>query len=121
MKIQLSTLVKSYPALQRLARERMSARTAFQVQRALVRLEPEFRLYEQARLQLIREKYGKPDSSGDLLTVPPEKVHSFLVELDDLLGMELEVDLQPVALGEDTLISPADLHALDWMVTVPGG
>ena len=61
--MKLADIVKIYPALRALAEEKLPARTALRVGRALTLLEKDYALYETTRNAKLQE-YGTPDPAG---------------------------------------------------------
>lgn len=115
MKLTLKTIVQSADALNRFSVEKMPIADAWRVAHNLNQLEADFKLAEDARIKLIREKYGIEDKTTNTFEVPPNRVEEFAQELRELLSVEVELDIHLLDPNSNIQISPADLKFLSWM------
>ena len=115
MKLKLSQIVESFEAIKRVGNEKMPIKTAWNIQRNMRLIAPEFDAWEEKRAELIKNKYGAKDEKGNFL-VTPNNMNVFREEMKTLGDVEIELDIQTIPMDDFKAdISPADLMALEWM------
>lgn len=63
------------------------------------KLVPVSEAYEQERLRLIKEFAGPADTNGNI-SVPNEKLESFLAAIKEVQNKEIDISFKPIALSE---------------------
>ena len=118
MKLKLSQLVLSAPALQRLNAQPVKARIAFTLGKISRLIDPELKAYDEARVKLLKELGIVSDADPQRYELG-DNAEKFVAELNDLLAQEVEIDFRPVPFAdiEKVEISAADVLALDWLIT----
>ena len=115
MKLKLLQIVNAWEALNRIGSEKLPIKMAYAIQRNIQKLKPELETYENARMGLIKEKYGTKGKDGNY-RVEPSHMTKFLEELIELQAVEVEIDIHTVNLSEfNNDITPLDLMNLEWM------
>ena len=69
---------------------------------------------EENRVKLVK-KYGTPNKDQNSIGVGPENVNKFYTELNELMGITIELDFEPIPLSEfgNIEISATDIVRLD--------
>lgn len=85
---------------QGLLKQKTNMKTKLYLQRLNKLVADEFKLYEDARQELLR-KYG--EEKDGMITIEKEKIADFNKELEDLLTAEKEIDVQNLWSSELTI------------------
>ncbi len=119
MQLTLKDLVNSKDALLTLGREKLPGKLAYTLARNMKRISDELDAYDEARVKMIKEKYGAEGEAG-IWTVKPENTAAFNEELNQLLDTQVEIDIRRI-LFEDlpAEMTPLTLMALEYMITEP--
>jgi len=121
IKVQLSELLNSVDALQKLSQTNLKARSAYYVSKLLKVADKEIQEFNDARMNLIK-KYGEKDENGELITddkgnckILPENIADFQKELNDLLAVEAELNANKINLEElgDIEFTPKDISMME--------
>lgn len=104
-----------------LAKKELKARAAYQVARLLKLLTPEFDTFNTERDKLIN-KYCVKNENGEpvlddkkMYTIAPEDVSKFNSELDELMGVSVELNVDPLNLFdlEEITFTPTEMYQLN--------
>lgn len=112
MKFKLGELYNVTRGLNELMAIKMPAKAAYRVAKIVRVVNPELTEIEKQRVELVK-KHGVADDKGNI-NVPEDKLPVFTAEFQELLGQEVELDIQPVTedLLEGVTIAPNLLMAL---------
>jgi hypothetical protein len=102
--VQLLDIVNAKEPLERLAKEKLPARTAYRLHKILRKVDQILRDFETARGELVR-KFGSEDPEKQAWKVAPEKLAEFNGEYVELLQTEEALNL--ISLDPDELGSLA--------------
>lgn len=119
MKLKLSDIVNAWPAAQSMATKKLKINPSFWVARQLRKIKSEMELYEDQRVELVRQ-HGEKKPDGNM-HVPPgsEKWEAFQAEHRALLEemVEVAIEQRPATYLGDIEIEPGDLAALWFLFT----
>lgn len=118
MKLTLSILIESLPALARLSAQPAPAPLAFALAKVNKAVESELEAYNTARLGLCKQHGTLPkDKSAYEFTAAGRR--KFDAGFKDLLATEAELKVGEIDINRlgDVTISGADLSALSWLIT----
>lgn len=124
--IKMSDLLNATEILQKLAQKELKARLALQVARMLKEAEREMQNFNEVRMNLIK-KYGEKDESGEIITddngnckILPDGVETFSKELNDLVGMDIEINANKLKLDdlENLDFTPSEMVTLEPFIEV---
>ncbi|MBU0598731.1 hypothetical protein KKF61_07165, partial [Patescibacteria group bacterium] len=59
-----------------------------------------------------------PDNEGRMLQVPNPKWAMFIKDMEEVRGVEMEIDFEPIAIPDSVELSPNSLTALDKFIVV---
>lgn len=125
MKITLEKLINSASSnetekspLNKLLDTKLPVKTSYRISRVISKIEPEIKLFNQTRLELIK-KHGKEDKETGQYNIPKKSIEKFTKEINELLTQEIEIDFDCVKIEElgDITIEPSILVSLDWLIT----
>ena len=126
IKVQLKDLLNSTEALQKLSRQNLKARLAFQVARMLKAAEKEITDFNEVRTNLIK-KYSEVDENGELIPdengnikISKENINVFNNEFNDLISSEIEIPTEPIKLDslEDLTFTAAEMAVLEPFIEI---
>lgn len=126
IKVQLKDLLNSTEALQKLSRQNLKARLAFQVARMLKAAEKEITDFNEVRTNLIK-KYSEVDENGELIPdengnikISKENISAFNNEFNDLISSEIEIPTEPIKLDslEDLTFTAAEMAVLEPFIEI---
>ena len=112
----LGQLVSAEPALAELAKQRLPAKVAYQIARLSRKAGEETKHFHDSRDAAIKELGEEKDGQ---VVVKPSNIGAFVLRLNELASIEVELDAQPVAIEALGDISAADLLALGPLVAEP--
>ena len=115
MKLKLAEIVESVDGIKELSALKLPAKTAYQIARNMKLINAELDEFNKARSSLITDKYGVRSEDGDSFQVPPKNVEKFTKEMTDLLNMEINLDIYPVELTDEVLLSADTMYRISWM------
>lgn len=126
IKVQLKDLLNSTEALQKLSRQNLKARLAFQVARMLKAAEKEITDFNEVRTNLIK-KYSEVNENGELIPdengnikISKENINAFNNEFNDLISSEIEIPTEPIKLDslEDLTFTAAEMAVLEPFIEI---
>jgi hypothetical protein len=118
IKTTLGQLHAAVPALTALMGEKLPIPVAVKVSLLAKRINPEMATFGEHRQSLFME-YGKPaEDDPATIKVPDDKMAEFTPKMNELLGTEVELQLDPVKLEA---IAGASLTAIDIGVLMDAG
>lgn len=108
----LGALVNAEPALIRLSEIRLPIKIAYQIGKLIRTIAGDIGDFHIQRDAFIRQ-YGGP-AENNQITVLPEHISTFLLDMNELSSTSVTIDMQPLDLNSfgTVDISPADLIAL---------
>ena len=116
MKIKVLELVNMKPSLQKLIAQDLPIKTAFKISKIIKVLDPEYAIFEENKTKIFK-KYGE-EQIDRTIRIKPENMEVFTTEFNELLGIELEVNVEqiPVVELETIKLSVIDLNSLDLLL-----
>lgn len=120
MKLTNGEIYNSKGAMEKLLQMRLPARTSYALLKMAGKLNEQLNVIEAVRVKLVQE-HGKPDEKmPNIFRVTPDCLGytQFLTSFGDILGEEVELDIEQVKLPETLEIEPAVLMALEPFVTI---
>lgn len=118
---KLSNIVESADIMRELSNKTLKSRAAFKVARLLRELEKEFTLFNEKRMELIKE-YAQKDENGEIksddkgnVTLDNDRLTEFYQCLEELLNTEVEINADKIDLADlgDTVFTPAQVISLE--------
>jgi 5'-deoxynucleotidase YfbR-like HD superfamily hydrolase len=117
----LRNIVESADIMRELSNKSLKGRAAFRVARLLRELEKEFTLFNEKRMDLIKE-YAQKDENGEIksdengnVTLDQDKLNEFYQSLDELLNADVEINAEKIDSEDlgDIEITPAQIINLE--------
>lgn len=117
----LRNIVESADIMRELSTKTLKGRAAFRVARLLRELEKEFTLFNEKRVELIRE-YAQKDENGEIksdengnVTLDQARLNEFYEKLDELLNAEVEINAEKIDIDDfgDVDFTPAQIINLE--------
>ncbi len=102
MKIKLEGLVKSEELLPKLLEIKFPIKISFRISRIADKVYQELKTFYKSKQDLL-EKYGKREEEKDgkqLFSFEAEQAKLFTKEFEDFLSLEVEIDFEPIKIGE---------------------
>jgi hypothetical protein len=122
MKLRLSQITNSWELLQKIVPKELPIKQSYWMQKNFKLIEPEMKQYEEQRIKLISEKYGKKivvdGKETESMEVPPENREGFFGELIELQSIELELDIHKIKFPEDFKMTPQEVSLLLYMIDI---
>lgn len=117
MKVKLSELIESFPALQALASTKLPAKISYQVGKFVSIYTKELELYDKVRLEKAKE-LGTLTEDGQSYQFQGENAAIFKTETEELLAVEVEISKEPIKVADlgDVEIEAKHLAVLDGIV-----
>lgn len=97
--MKLKELVNSQAALIELLKEQLPINIAWELNRLVKKLEPELKVYEDLRVEKIKQ-YGQPIGDTEQLEVKEENREVFFKELSELQDQEVTVEFTKIKMSE---------------------
>jgi len=120
MKMKVIKAVEGYQALKRIGKNAFPYKTAKAMYDMRKLLENQFEFYQEQEKTLIEKYGGKPGEDGAVSF--PDILHKlgFLKERQEMDQSEIDLEITPVNVREDSLIeiSPDDIEVLEGLVTI---
>ena len=120
MTITIRDIVENIDFFQRLAKQSLPARTAFNLSRILREITNEYNTFQTARKSLF-EHYAVRDENNELVidengnyTIAQEDIPAVNKEILELLETEVNINCKPIMLSEiaDMTFTPGEMYAL---------
>lgn len=99
---KLRNIVECADIMRELSTKSLKGRVAFRVARLLRELEKEFTLFNEKRMDLIKE-YAQKDENGEMksdengnVTLDQDRLSEFYQSLDDLLNADVEINAEKI-------------------------
>jgi len=117
----LRNIVESADIMRELSNKSLKGRAAFRVARLLRELEKEFTLFNEKRMDLIKE-YAQKDENGEMksdengnVTLDQDRLNEFYQSLDELLNADVEINAEKIDSEDigDIEITPAQIINLE--------
>ena len=117
----LRNIVESADIMRELSGKSLKGRAAFRVARLLREVEKEFTLFNEKRVDLIRE-YAQKDENGEIkseengnVTLDPDRLTEFYQKLEELLNAEVEINAERIDINDldDIELTPAQVINLE--------
>jgi hypothetical protein len=111
-----SEIINANYVLQEIGQTKMNQKLAYFVARNILYLEPEMKIFEEARVKLLNE-YGT--KTGNEVTIPDEKKADVDKEFNELLGIEVTIPhVHKIKMNDfgNFEIAPAQLLTIMWMI-----
>lgn len=118
--VTIGEVVGFAPALSRVMEIKLPAKAAYRLARIAAKLQPELKLFNDARIALFKELGDPVEGQGDTYQVTGEERQKQLANRLVELGAEpVVVDLEPLTVDMlgDTQVTPADLYVLEKLIT----
>jgi septum formation topological specificity factor MinE len=98
MKVKLSKIVNSVPAIKVLSQQATNAKIAFKFAKTLNTIQSELDLFEQTKNKLV-EQYQTVNENNEP-QIPQEKLEELKQQLLELLEEEVEIDIQKLNIND---------------------
>ena len=117
----LRNIVESADIMRELSGKSLKGRAAFRVARLLREVEKEFTLFNEKRVDLIKE-YAQKDENGEIkseengnVTLDPDRLTEFYQKLEELLNTEVEINAEKIDTVDldDIELTPAQVINLE--------
>ena len=117
----LRNIVESADIMRELSNKSLKGRAAFRVARLLRELEKEFTLFNEKRMDLIKE-YAQKNENGEMksdengnVTLDQDRLNEFYQSLDELLNADVEINAEKIDSEDlgDIEITPAQIINLE--------
>ena len=121
---KLRNIVESADIMRELSTKTLKGRAAFKVARLLRELEKEFTLFNEKRMDLIKE-YAQKDENGEMksdengnVTLDQDRLTEFYQNLEELLNAEVEINADKIDSDDlnDIEMTPAQIINLEEFV-----
>lgn len=118
----LRNIVESADIMRDLSTKSLKGRAAFRVARLLRELEKEFTLFNEKRMDLIKDYAQKDAETGEIksdengnVTLEPERLNEFYQKLEELLNTEVEINAEKISIDDfgDADFTPAQIINLE--------
>ena len=119
MKVTLGQLLASQIVLNKLATEKLPAKTSYRLMRVLRKVGPEMETYNKAREALFTKYGAELNAEKTQWVFPPEHQEAINQEHLELLENELDLGCLPLPLEDLGMIATQDLMMVDWLVEEP--
>lgn len=121
--MKLNTIISSQDALLKLSNTKLPVKIAYSVSKMISKLQPELKIYEEARQKLVKE-LGEEDTEKQTTTVKPENFAKFQEEMTKLLDVEVDLsyglgkEIEKIKVADlgDITMEPKELLQLDWLL-----
>lgn len=115
-KVQIQTIISSYPSIGRLMSQPMALRTGWELGETAKEVKRVYDLFEEERLALC-QKLGKESEDGKIFEFGDNK-EKFDTEFQKLLEREVEIHVFPIRLAVmgEARLPGSDLLGLSWIV-----
>lgn len=122
--MKLSQLINSQEGLKKLMETKLPVKVAYKVSKIISKCQPDLKIYEEQRINLVKELGEESDTDKDNWTVKPENLTKFTEEMNKLLDVEVDLgfglgkDLDKIKVEEfgDVAVEPQLLLHLDWLI-----
>lgn len=116
--MKMGEIVTALPALQKLANEKLTLKTLYQVSHTMSLLDKEIDFYNQERMKII-ESLGN-NVEGDKWQIPKENMEEYQTRMEELINLEIASEIKPILLptSENLQMSYNDIKALDGFVSL---
>lgn len=114
--MKMGEIVTALPALRKLADEKLTLKTLYQVSHTMSVLDNEIAFYNQERFKII-ESLGN-NIEGDKWKIPEENRAEFEARMDELINLEIESEIKPIMLptSENLTMSFNEIKTLEGFV-----
>lgn len=118
---KLRNIVECADIMRELSTKSLKGRVAFRVARLLRELEKEFTLFNEKRMDLIKE-YAQKDENGEMksdengnVTLDQDRLTEFYQSLDDLLNADVEINAEKIDAEDlgDVEFTPTQIISLE--------
>lgn len=118
---KLRNIVESADIMRELSTKTLKGRAAFRVARLLRELEKEFTLFNEKRVDLIKE-YAQKDENGEMksddkgnVSLDEERLTEFYQSLEDLLNTDIEINAEKIDAAdlEEAEFTPAQIITIE--------
>ena len=117
IEITVSQLLNSTAAITEIMRTKIPSQIAYLFSRAIKKIEPELKIYEDIRAEAIK-KYGKDNGKGGIEIKLDDKaaIAAFNAEINPILETKISMDIEPIdiKLLGDVLVEPGVFMDFDW-------
>ena len=117
----LRNIVESADIMRELSNKSLKGRAAFRVARLIKKKKKEFTLFNEKRMDLIKE-YAQKDENGEMksdengnVTLDQDRLNEFYQSLDELLNADVEINAEKIDSEDlgDIEITPAQIINLE--------
>lgn len=114
--MKIGEIVTALPVLQKLADEKLTLKTLYQLNHLMSMLETEIDFYNKERLKIV-EELGR-NVEGATWEVPKENMAEFTDRMGELTNFEVDAEIKPVKLptSENIQMSYNDIKALSGFI-----
>jgi len=113
--LTIKQILNSKEILSKLANQKMSAASAYKVQRNISKLNPEFVHCEVTITSLIN-KYAEKNKLGEFIISEKNK-EEYTKEITEFLNSEIEIDILQIKVDDINFeFTPFEIMAIDWML-----
>lgn len=118
MKITLGEIINGKNSLEKLISKEIKIKAAFKLSKLTKILNEEIQIYEDQRRSLIK-KYGEESDDKGIIVVKPENKQKFMEELIDLMGIEVDLDFEPISVDDlgDIEMATGDLILIERFIS----
>lgn len=118
MKVKLSTILESWPALEAFSQQSLKIATAYKTAKLIKAIKAELEVYNEQRIKLLEGIGSVLSEDGKQYQIPTDKRAEFAEGMDQLVSIEVEIPEKINISGEDISISPDMLIALEPFVDI---
>lgn len=116
--MKLGEVIGALPALQKLAAEKLTAKTLYRVSKTLSRLDKEIVFFNTERCKIVEELGEKVENKEGAYEIPAANCEEFNKRIKELSDIEIDPPIAIVKLStvEDIRLSYNDLRMLEGIV-----
>lgn len=115
MKLKLRQIVESVQGMNALMDSKLPVKIAYRLNKlANNQISREIKDYEEQRVKLVKE-YGDKDEAGQVSVSDPKKLEEFLVKINELQDVDVEIDFERISIESlgDIAIEPKNI--ISWL------
>lgn len=117
MVVTVNSIFSARPAFQQLVKQSFPVKVAYTLGKIIRKVDQELQDFEKQRIALVEKYSGEPDSDGNK-TVSAEKIPLFAKEVEELLGLEVDLDVPMIPLSwlDGTQLTPEQMILIDFAI-----
>lgn len=116
MKTTFRKLIEATEAFRKLSQQELEIKKAVEVSRLIKLLENEYGVFRENYSKLVK-KYGKIENDKtEEYEFDAENAEKFKAEVEELMGVECQIDSEPIEIEDDIRLSASQVIALEGFI-----